>query len=318
MKKFKKSAYIFLITVIAVLVFTIYTSLAKETATDQRDKAFSEIQFLESKIIYMFNSLNNIEFENYKISTEDISEKSKKSSQSTSSAGNGSDSSSQEGSKGAEESSTGGEESSGAGGSSTSLEETKKYTLNMKGILASQKEVNWDYMKNETELLENCISSMTLDLYEISLNNVDILNFNKEYDNLLIAVKNEDKENSLKELSILYSYIPKFIKNCNKDEQYEVIVNTKLNIFNAYAILDSEDWESMGKYIQDANNVFSKLLTDVNIKNKNQYTINKCYITLNGLQTATEIKDKEIFLIKYRNLLEDLNNIGYNKNMFIE
>ncbi|MBR3002158.1 MAG: hypothetical protein IKF38_01105 [Clostridia bacterium] len=309
MKKFKKSAYIFLITVIAVLVFTIYTSLAKETATDQRDKAFSEIQFLESKIIYMFNSLNNIEFENYKISTEDISEKSKKSSQSTSSAGNGSDSSSQEGSKGAEESSTGGEESSGAGGSSTSLEETKKYTLNMKGILASQKEVNWDYMKNETELLENCISSMTLDLYEISLNNVDILNFNKEYDNLLIAVKNEDKENSLKELSILYSYIPKFIKNCNKDEQYEVIVNTKLNIFNAYAILDSEDWESMGKYIQDANNVFSKLLTDVNIKNKNQYTINKCYITLNGLQTATEIKDKEIFLIKYRNLLEDLNNI---------
>ena len=306
MKKFKKIAYIFVFIIIILLIFMIYSSVAKDSEPDIRDKVFSEIEFFESKLIYMFNSLNNIEFENYKISTEDISAKSKESSQSSTSAGNGGDSKTEN--QGSEQSSSS-EESSSTSQNSDSLDETKKYSLNIKGVLSSAKEINWEYIKNESELLDDSISTMTLDLYEISLNNADILKFNKEYDNLLISIKNENKQDTLNQLSILYSYIPKFIKNCNKDEQYEIIVNTKSSIFNAYAILDTDDWDSMSKYIQSANESFSKLLTNINIKNKNQYTVNKCYIDLNSLQNSIEMKDKEIFLIKYRNLLEDLNNL---------
>ena len=150
---------------------------------------------------------------------------------------------------------------------------------------------------------------MTLDLYEISLNNADILNFNREFDNLLLQIETENKEETLKQLNVLYSYLPKFIKNCDVDERYKIIINTKQNVFTAYSILDSEDWNQISKNIQTASDTFSKLLTDVNIKNKNQSSINRCYILLNGLQNSVETRDKKIFLIKYRNLLEELNNL---------
>ncbi len=312
MQKFKKIAYIFLGVIITVIAFTIFSNAAKTNNTDVREKTLSEIQYFESKIVYMFNALNNIEFSNYKISVEDISEKSKKSSESSSGAGNGSDDSSSQSSDSSssgDSSSSSSEGSSSSSGNESSLDNTKKYSLEMKGVLNSKDKINWDYIKSEAELLQNSISTMTLDLYEISLNNNDILNFSSEYDNLLIQIKKEDKQKTLNELTKLYAYIPKFIKNCNKNEQYEIIVNTKLNIFNAYAILDSEDWDTMNKHLQMANNKFSKLLTDINLKNDNQYLINKCYISLNALQNSIEKKDKEVFLIKYKNVLEDLNNI---------
>lgn len=308
MKKFKKISYIILVFIIIVLSFMIYSSIAKDSEIDIKDKTFSEIQYFESKLTYMFNSLNNIEFENYKISVEDISEKSKKSSQSSSGAGSSSsDSSSNKESESSSDESSSSSNNNQNSNSQDSSNKTKKYNLNIKGVLNNDEKINWDYIKNEAELLNNLISTVVLDLYEISLNSIDILNFDKEYDNLLIAIKTENKEETLKELILLYSYIPKFLKNCNKDEQYEIIINTKLNIFNAYTILDSEDWNSMSKYIQVANENFSKLLTDINLKNKNQYSVNKCYITLNNLQNSINKKDKELFLIKYKNLLEDLN-----------
>lgn len=290
MKNFKKFSYAFVITFIIVLSIFIYSTISKASDSNIREKVLSELQYFESKVIYMFNSLNNIEFENYKISSEEISGNSKASSQTSSSAGSSEGDSSNE-------------------KSSNDTSSTKKYNLNAKGVLTDKEDINWNYIKNEAELLQSSISIMTLDLYEISLNNADILNFNKEYDNLLLQIENEDKEGTLRQLNILYSYIPKFIKNCDVDEQYKIIITTKQNVFNAYSILDSEDWNQISKNIQTANETFSKLLTNINIKNNNQSSINRCYILLNGLQNSIETKDKKIFLIKYRNLLEELNNL---------
>ena len=325
MKKFKKISYIFLIVVIIILGFVIYSISASDNNNDIREKAKTEIFYFENKLVYMFNSLNNIEFENYKLSVEDISKESKRSTENSSSAGNGDDSSggssgenSSSGGSSGENSSSGGSSgqgSSGEGGKGSSsggdssTQNTKKYSLNNKGILNEEKEINWSYLKNEAEMLQGSISTMTLDLYSISLNNTDILNFSKEFDNLLIALKEENKENSLKELTLLYSYMPKFIKNCNTELQTEIIISTKYSVFKAYSILDGDKWDEMAGYIQEANDKFGKMLTNVNIENKNQYMVNKCYILLNELQNSVNLKDKEIFLIKYRNLLEDLNNL---------
>lgn len=266
MKKFKIYAFIFLIILAILAILVISYNVSKASTSDIREKTLSEIKYFESQLIDMFNALNNIDYENYKLSVEDVNSKSEESS-------------------------------------------TKKYDLNPTGVLIGKQDVDWDYIQQKAEILESSISSMTLDLYEISLNANDILNFNKEYDNLLLQIKKQDKATTLKSLSTLYSYILKFVKNCNKDLDYEILINTKLNVLLAYSILDSEDWSSINKYLQAANTSFSRLLTDINIKNKNQYVINKCYITLNNLQNCTELQDKEIFLIKYKNLLEDLNNI---------
>lgn len=307
MKKIKKFTFLFLILIIAILSFTIYSSVANDKTSDIKEKTLSEIKYFESKIINIFNSLNNIEFENYKISTEDISNKSKGSGE-NSSGGNNSSSEDTSSSSGDSKSSSNSDSSSTSSNNNT-VNNTKKYSLNTKGVLTSKQDINWEYIKNEAEILNSSLSTMTLDLYEISLNSNDIVTFNKEYSNLLIEIKNENKENTLAKLTTLYSYIPKFIKNCSNDEQYKIIINTKDNIFNAYSLLDTDNWNTINEHLIKANETFSKLLTDINLQNKNQYTINKCYILLNDLQNTVNNKDKEIFLIKYKNLLEELNNI---------
>ena len=266
----------------------------------------------------MFNALNNIEFENYQISTEDISEKSKKSldNSNKSSESDKSNSSKQEEEGKTDDSESSGEESkskSNEGGEGSKdnqgSEANKKFSLNAKGVLTNKKQIDWDYIKKEAELLESTISTITLDLYQISMNNNEVVSFSNDFDKLLISIKNENKQKSLEYLNKLYSYLPNFIKYCTNDEQYILIITTKLSIYNAYTVLDLNDWAFIEKNLHEASNIFSKLLTDINIQNINQYTVNKCFISINRLINAAKEQDKEIFLIKYKNLLEDLNSL---------
>lgn len=77
MKKFKKLAFLFLILVIIILAFTIYTSAKQNDSNEIQEKTLSEVDFIESKLVDLFNSMNNIEYENYKISSESVSDETK-------------------------------------------------------------------------------------------------------------------------------------------------------------------------------------------------------------------------------------------------
>ncbi len=301
MKKFKKIAFFVLFLIIIILSFTIYTNASKNNENDIREKSLSEIKYVESKLINLFNSLNNIEFENYKISSQEIN--SQKNSDSSDSSSNSNSSKEGEG------------DSSSSGNNSESSNaplgnNNKKYSLTPSTVLSQNSDINWDYIKKEAEEVSSAMPSITLDLYDISLNQSDILNFNKEYDNLLSSIKQEDKEKTMSSLNTLYSYIPKFIKNCNNDEQYKTIINTKQYILSAYSILDSEDWDKINAQIRLAVDTYSKLITDINLETEKQYNINKVYIMINDIQNSTTIKSKDIFLIKYKNIIEELNTIN--------
>ena len=156
------------------------------------------------------------------------------------------------------------------------------------------------------------IPTITLDLYKKNVNKDDILNFNKEYDNLIKVVKNENKEEVLGTLNNLYSYMPKFIQNTSDDNVNKTIVETKSYIVSAYSKLDAENWDVISDDIKKAIDVYSKLLSDTNIDSEKQYSLNKSYVILNEIQNALSIKDKSVFLIKYKNLLEELENVWYN------
>lgn len=301
MKKFKKIAFFVLFLIIIILSFTIYTNASKNNENAIREKSLSEIKYVESKLINLFNSLNNIEFENYKISSQEIN--SQKNSDSSNSSSNSNSSKEGEG------------DSSSSGNNSESSNaplgnNNKKYSLTPSTVLSQNSDINWDYIKKEAEEVSSAMPSITLDLYDISLNQSDILNFNKEYDNLLSSIKQEDKEKTMSSLNTLYSYIPKFIKNCSNDKQYKTIINTKQYILSAYSILDSEDWDKINAQIKLAVDTYSKLITDINLETEKQYNINKVCIMINDIQNSTTIKSKDIFLIKYKNIIEELNTIN--------
>ena len=164
-------------------------------------------------------------------------------------------------------------------------------------------------IKKEVENVYPSLSSMTLDLYKTDAKHQEILDFNKEYDNLIKAVKEENKEDTLAELAKLYDYIPKFKEACSNESSQIIIANTKNYLFKAYSILDKEDWATIASNINHSTQEFTKLVTNVENKNNKQYNINKAYIMINEMQNSVTLQDKEVFLIKYKNLLEELENI---------
>lgn len=305
MKKYTIIAYIALILIILLFGFFVYKVSGKNNSDeDAKNKTLSEVKYLESKFLNLFNQLNNINFENYTISSseikkEDSENKSSNTSESSNSAGGSSNKS---------------EKSNDLGESSEettdSTNNNKQYNLEKTGVLTNESEIDWKQIKNDVEDIYTSLYPATLDLYQTTTNPQDIVNFNKEYDNLTKAVKDENKEDTLIELSILYDYLPKFIENCTDDEKEKIVIKTKNYIFKAYSILDKDEWATIAENINNATQEFTKIVTNVSDQeNKNQYSINKVYVMANELQNAVALKDREVFLIKYKNLLEELQNI---------
>ena len=326
MKKFKIISFIILFIVLVILALTVYTSATQNDEEDEKEKITSEIRYLDTKLVDLFNSMNNIETRNYKIYTTKIEESRKaensgeggsssegeqgNSSNSDSNTSSDSNSGSTSDSGSASGSDTGGSSSSDTSNNTTETDNAgENYEMKESGILTSDRTIDWTACKNELELIYTSISTITLDLYRLNIAQEDILNFNKEVDNLTISLEGEDKQATLDNLVKLYEYIPKFAQNIVDDTLYKTILDTKLNVFRAYAKLDNQDWDGMSTNMTDAINVYSSLLTNSQVDTSKQTSVNKGYVMLNELKNAVDTQNNSVFLIKYKNLLEEIDNM---------
>ena len=308
MKRYKKFAYIFLIIVIVVLSFTVYATVSKDTGKIEKEKRISEFEYLESELVDIFNELNNIQMSNYNVSVNNITSQTKKEDEGKS---NSDSEKNQQGGQqsGASSSNSQNENQSSNKSNNSETKQQKEYSLKRNAILTNNEEINWDDIKNKIEIVYSSIPTITLDLYKYNINQDDILNFNKEFDNLTVVIKQNNKQDSLIQLSKLYDFMPKFAQSIYDDDLRKTIIETKSNILKAYSKLDTDNWNDISNDIKQASNSYSKLLTNPNIDQSKQYDISKIYVMINELQNAVQVQDKQIFLIKYKNIIEEMNVI---------
>lgn len=304
MKNLKRIAYIVLILIIAILGFMIYSNASKDDDNNQNEKTFSEIKYVESKLVELFNEMNKIESRNYNIAIGEVSKETEQSSSEESSSSSGSGGG-QGGTSSGEVSSSSGDNNS----TSNSKQDNKKFELEISGVLTNKEDINWEYIKGEIENLYSSISTITLDLLQINVTQEEILAFNSQLDNLAVAVKDENKENTLSQMSTLYDTLATITQKIQGEETYKILVEIKQNIFKAYSKLDTGNWNEIANDINNAITSYSKLLSNTNIESQNQYAINKGYILINELQNAVNLQDVSVFLIKYKYLLEELNSL---------
>lgn len=304
MKKLKITAYIILIAIIVVIGTTIFVRVNEDGEKNKSEKALTELKYLDSKLEDIFNEMNNITMRNYKVYTSNIEPK-KKEGTNTSSE----NSSSSEGGNSKSSTQTTSNEQEEGNQSNEDEKNLKNYTMQQEGVLTNTDVIDWNKVKNEIELIYTSIPAITLDLYGLNINQEEILNFNRQFDNLTVLVKNQNKEETLRELAKTYQYIPKFAEKVTEDILYRTVLNTKTNVFSAYSKLDGKNWDEISNEMKNAINIFSQLLTGNVVNTNNQTTINKVYVMLNELQNATKVKDETVFLIKYKNLLEEINNM---------
>lgn len=301
MKNLKRIGYIVLIAIIIILGFIIYSNANKNNENNQQEKVLSEIKYIESKLVQLFNEMNKIESRNYTISIGEISKDSSSSQNSVESNSGGS-----------EGGTSSGEESDSTDNSNSSLnsdQDNKKFELQLSGVLTNKEDINWDYIKGEIENIYTSLATITIDFYQIGTTQENVIKFNQQLDKLSIAIKEENKELVLGELSNLYTSLSNITQNINGNELYKKVIKIKDNIFKAYSKLDTGNWEEIANDISNAITLYSELLTNTTENIEKQYEINKGYILINEMQNAVNLQDVSIFLIKYKNLLEELNSI---------
>ena len=59
----------------------------------------------------------------------------------------------------------------------------------------------------------------------------------------------------------------------------------------------------------ECEKTFKNVVNDIEFAKKNEYKINKTYVLIKELQNSLDLQDKEVFYMKYKNLLESINTL---------
>ena len=307
MEKHKTVAFGCLSIIIVVIIIFMFQTISKENGKDAKEKTLAEVEFIEVKLVGLLNKMNNIEVRNYNVSVTEITQKKSLENESNTANEASKSADKENNDKANEKGDTSSEQKTNDKESEN--QQNEKFQLKATGVLTRNEDIDWEQVKNDVEMLYSSIPTITLDLYQMQVAQEDILNFNKEIDILTLAIQKNSKEETLKSLSTIYEYIPKFIEKTTNDNLIKAITKTKSDLFKSYSQLDRKNWQEISEMIKKAVDNFSQLLTDTKIDSNKQYTINKVYVMLNELQNAVKVQDINVFLIKYKNILEEMNDI---------
>lgn len=296
----RKSKIIILFVYLIILVLTLCGCGNGQNDSDINKKLQSEIQYLDKKIIGIMNKLNNITLENYEVKSKEIKSESNKQNESSQNSESSEDKSSQEGS-GSEGQK---EENSESGQKTDSIKVLQMQPSNI--LVINKDEIDWNTIKSEIELMYSTWNSILLDLYNLDIENENILGFSQELDNVVLAAKLEDKQKTLETLANIYSYLPKYMDKISTEESAKNILQTKANVMKAYALIEQENWDEVQNQINLADNAYAKVTNDVQYIENKQGEVSKVYVLIKELKNSINVKDKDIFYIKYKNLMNSI------------
>mgnify|MGYP004617885711 FL=1 len=290
--------------IIAIYILILTVSLCgcsnKKNNNEIDKKIESEIEYLNKQIIGIMNKLNNITLENYEVESKKIiSQKETDSKVNKETTNNGSDSESSD-----SESEKGESEGSQTGSNSGNIKVLQMQPSNI--LVIDKNDVDWVTIKSEAETMYSSWNTILLDLYSINISNDDIINFSKSLDSTILAIKSEDKSLSLQNLSNLYSFLPKYANNLSIEESKKNILQTKANILNAYALVEQSNWQEVENQLNQADIAYTKVTNDVSYIQNKQEQVERVYVLIKELKSSIYTKDKDIFYIKYKNLMNSI------------
>lgn len=268
-----------------------------------KEKIISEIGYFSSEIVAILNDLNNISINNYQMISEkiNISQNENNSDSSSKSSGNESQQSQENNVQ---------NENDGQNSKSNNKKEVNITKMQERSILQTNTEdIDWKSIKNKIELVNSSWNVVMLDLYKANTQNNDIIEFGNLLNKSIVSIKNEDKDSALVDLANLYSYIPKFLKDISAEKSKQNIEQTKYNILVSYSSATLGDWNTTYTSIAEAESIFLNVLKDTEYSKNKEFKINKIYMLIKELQNSVGNNDKQLYYIKYRNLMEILNTI---------
>ena len=179
--------------------------------------------------------------------------------------------------------------------------------INMSNILNNN--TNWEELGNSIDRLYNYWNSTILDLNTLSLDKNYLTDFGKILDNLTISIKNKDKQGALTNLAQLYKKLIVYAESLDYDLNYTNILYAKYNLLVAYSIVEKGNWTLTQESIVKSDTYLSNVVNSMDNSQYNQYNINQAYIAVKELENIINVKDLDVFYIKYNIVMEKLQNL---------
>ncbi len=304
MKKIFKLSLEILNIVILIFLLSGCKSLGSEKASIEQ-KLNTEISYVDGELISILNKLNNIDYSRYKVTAKEV-----KNEESSSGSSQGEGSSGGQSSEGSGDSNANGQSSEGSSQqkSSSSQENSKIFSMERNNILGNDAEISWDELKSNIENLYSTWTVVALDLKEIGVSNEQLTEFSKNIDRVAISVENEDEVGTMENVINLYSFLPKFVDKFAEEKEVNVIYS-KYNLLICYKYAASEDWEQLRNSITDLKMSFSNVVNKKDEYSGKNVNIESASVIINDMEDSSEIEEKDVFFLKYKSLMEELNII---------
>lgn len=265
------------------------------------DKIAIEIKFLDKEISKFADIVTGNMETSYEIEEEKTNIKStdENNNESNSSSENSQDSS-DELSKKSEENSEGSQEVQ----SKQSLSDKKDEEITIMSMQNSGdnsvKDDDWEKIKID---IENLYTSWAVIENDIStkenINKEEIKKIDKNFDNLLLISIEKNKNNFMKETVDFYNNIINIAEKVNYDKNKLYILKVKKKLYEVYYNIEEKDWDSAKNNIILAND-YSNQIENLEEKVK---------ILLKNITNSIEQESKEVFIVKYSNIINELNYV---------
>ena len=298
MKIFKYLILPFVIIAILIVFFITNVNGKSDNIGKIKEKAESEILYLDSKIVYMLNTLNNIIDSNYYVMVENVNEEQNESSSSETS--------------GFKESNSGSNQGDSANKETESNKENSitKTTHLVQNVMSERgEEIDWVNLEGTMQIIYSSWSVIIIDLYKLNVDSNYIIEFSEKLDEAMQNIQNKNKENSLSSLSQVYDFLPYFLDTFSENNELNTIVKIKSNVLKAYSNVATENWDQVSTEMAYAEESINYLLNIMPENENSIFNINKTYIVFKELQNSINTKNAEIFYLKYKNLISELSII---------
>lgn len=268
-----------------------------------KSKVKEEISYLDNNLISTLNIVNNLSYDNYKVSSKNIqsnkSDNNEKQNNSTE----------QESQPSGDLSQQGGKTESNSENSGNSSQTQSIMTMEKNGVLTSRdKKTDWDLLKGLLEALYSSWSTIALDMNGLNINSEDILSFNTFLNDATKSVKDENKKDTMNNLLKLYALLPKYSSSV-ADDIFTNLLDTKVQVLNAYVLTEDKNWDEINKRLENAINEYGNIINNVEINTRNSAGVSQTYILLKELQRCTSVKDVDIFYINYKNFMQEIQGL---------
>lgn len=297
------------IKIISLIFFVIFlTGCGNEnTKKELESKVIAEIEFINTKSIDILNSLNNISFRNYVVTSEKVSLEDGGNLPEQGSEGKSNSSGSQNSLQSQDESEQNGQQQQGG------QENQEVTTTNMQResiLTTSRTDIDWDDIKSNIELINDSWNVTLLDLYSLNVSNDIITEFSNIINNSIVSIKKEDKKQTLTNIANLYAVLPEFLDEINSEKNERIKKQTQSYIINAYSLVDTDLKNTeIAINVKKAKEEFEKMINDEEYSKNKAYKINKTYVLLNDLQNSLNSNDIDVFYLKYKSLMESINTL---------